>query len=256
MLAAERCEKIVRLVDERGGVRVSELSEMFGVTEETIRRDLAKLEQAGRLMRSHGGAVSVQNDQSPEIPFFEREVTNVEEKKEIAHAAIQHVQPRDRIILDASSTAWYMASLIPDIPLTVLTNSMKVAAALASKEKIEVVSTGGILAPRSMSYVGPLAESSLEQYHVNKAFISCKGVHLERGVTESSELQGRLKKKMISIADEVYLLADYSKFGVNEFSLVASCEAFHTIITDRKTDETLLADWQQRYAAKMIVSGA
>lgn len=256
MLAVERYEKIARLVDERGSVRVSELSEMFGVTEETIRRDLAKLEQSGRLIRSHGGAVSIQADQSPEIPFFEREVTNVEEKKEIAQAAIQHVQSKDRIILDASSTAWYMASLLPDIPLTVLTNSMQVAAALANKEKIEVVSTGGILSPRSMSYVGPLAESSVEQYHVNKAFLSCKGVHLERGVTESSELQGRLKKKMISIADEVYLLADYSKFGVNEFSLVASCEAFHTIITDRKTDEAFLSEWRQRFAATTIVAGA
>src|SRR5690606_7943287 len=133
-------------------------------TEETIRRDLAKLEQAGRLMRSHGGAVSVQNDQSPEIPFFEREVTNVEEKKEIAHAAIQHVQPRDRIILDASSTAWYMASLIPDIPLTVLTNSMKVAMELSTREKITLLSCGGILLSESLSFVGPIALSTLERY--------------------------------------------------------------------------------------------
>lgn len=254
MLAAERCEKIVQLVDERGSVRVSELSEIFKVTEETIRRDLDKLEQAGRLMRSHGGAVSVQ-DSAPETPFIEREVTNVEEKKQIAEEAVRHVQPRDRIILDASTTAWYMASLLPDISLTVLTNSMKVAIELAGKEKIEVVSTGGILSPRSMSYVGPLAESSVEQYHVNKAFISCKGVHLTRGATESNEMQGRLKKRMIGIADEAFLLADYSKFGVNEFAQVASCGAFHTIITDHKTERHYLDDIAERYSVEVIVAG-
>ncbi|GFR38367.1 putative HTH-type transcriptional regulator YulB [Insulibacter thermoxylanivorax] len=254
MLAAERCEKIVQLVDERGSVRVSELSEIFKVTEETIRRDLDKLEQAGRLLRSHGGAVSIK-DHTSETPFMEREVTNVEEKKQIAKEAVRHVRPRDRIILDASTTAWYMAQMLPDIPLTVLTNSIKVAFELANKEKIEVVSTGGILSPRSLSFVGPLAESSLEQYHVNKAFISCKGVHLDRGATESNELQARLKKRMIEIADEVYLLVDYSKFNVNEFSQAAPCEAFHTLITDAKAEQRFLAAWRERYAANVIVAG-
>lgn len=258
MLAAERCEKIVQMVDERGSMRVAELSEIFKVTEETIRRDLDKLEQAGRLMRSHGGAVSLASlqGQSTETPFIEREVTNVEEKKQIAKEAVRYVQPRDRIILDASTTAWYMASLLPDIPLTVLTNSIKVATELATKEKIEVVSTGGILSPRSMSYVGPLAESCLDQYHVNKAFLSSKGIHLTRGATESNEMQGRLKKRMISIADEVFLLADYSKFGVNEFIQVAPCDAFHTIITDRQTERSYLQQLQERYETRVIVAGS
>jgi DeoR/GlpR family transcriptional regulator of sugar metabolism len=146
--------------------------------------------------------------------------------------------------------------MLPDIPLTVLTNSIKVAIELAGKEKIEVVSTGGILASRSLSYVGPLAEKSLEQYHVNKAFISCKGVHLERGATESNELQGRMKQRMIGIADEVFLLADYSKFGVNEFTLVAPGHAFQTVITDRKTESKFLDDWKERYSAQVIVAGS
>lgn len=254
MLAAERCEKIVQMVDERGSMRVAELSEIFKVTEETIRRDLDKLEQAGRLMRSHGGAVSLQG-QSHETPFIEREVTNVEEKKQIAKEAVRYVQPRDRIILDASTTAWYMASLLPDIPLTVLTNSIKVATELANKEKIEVISTGGILSSRSMSFVGPLAESCLDLYHVNKAFLSSKGVHLTRGATESNEMQGRLKKRMISIADEVFLLADYSKFGVNEFTQVAPCDAFHTIITDHQAERSYLEQLQEQYATRVIVAG-
>jgi DeoR/GlpR family transcriptional regulator of sugar metabolism len=230
MLAAERYEKIVQLINERGSMRVSELSEQCQVTEETIRRDLDKLEQTGRLRRSHGGAVSVKELQ--EIPYEEREIAHMAEKKKIAETAVPFIQPHDRILLDASSTAWYMAALIPDIPLTVLTNSIKVALELAGKEKIELISTGGILASRSLSYVGPLTERSLEQYHVNKAFLSCKGVHPKRGLSESNELQGRIKQKMIGMTDQVFLLADSSKFGVQALTNVAPLDEVDVLITD------------------------
>lgn len=245
MLVQERYDKIVQLVNERGSIRVTELSELCQVTEETIRRDLDRLEQAGRLRRSHGGAVSVK-DQQPEIPYFEREITHAEEKKRIAEEAIRLIQPKDRILLDASSTAWYMAASMPDIPLTVLTNSIKVAMELSSKEKIEVISTGGILASRSLSYVGPLAERSLDAYHVDKAFFSCKGVHLERGVSESNELQARIKHKMVGMADQVILLADSSKFGVQAFTHVAELSDIDTIITDRRLPAELLSQLKEK----------
>lgn len=247
MLVAERYEKIVQLVNDRGSIRVSELSELCQVTEETIRRDLDRLEMAGRLRRSHGGAVSIKDQQPlhPEIPYAEREIIRAEEKRRIAAEAVKLIKPKDRILLDASSTAWYMASSMPDIPLTVLTNSIKVATELAGKEKIEVISTGGILAQRSLSFVGPLAERSLDAYHVDKAFLSCKGVHLERGISESNELQARVKQKMVGMADEVIVLADSSKFGVQAFTHVADLADVDSIVTDRSIDpETLrqLAD--------------
>ncbi len=235
MLVAERYEKIVSLVNERGSIRVSELSELCQVTEETIRRDLDRLEQSGRLRRSHGGAVSVKDmPQHPEIPYALREITHADEKKRIALEAIKRIQPKDRILLDASSTAWYMASDLPDIPLTVLTNSIKVATELSNKEKIEVISTGGILAQRSLSFVGPLAERSLDAYHVDKVLLLCKGVHLDRGISESNELQARIKERMIGMADEVVLLADSSKFGVQAFTHVADLAEVDVIITDRR----------------------
>lgn len=245
MLIQERYDKIVQLVNERGSIRVTELSELCQVTEETIRRDLDRLEQAGRLRRSHGGAVSVK-DQQPEIPYFEREITQADEKRRIAEEAIKMIQPKDRILLDASSTCWYMAASMPDIPLTVLTNSIKVAMELSSKEKIEVISTGGILASRSLSYVGPLAERSLDAYHVDKAFFSCKGVHLERGISESNELQARIKHKMVGMADQVILLADSSKFGVQAFTHVADMSDVDTIITDGRLSPELLLQLKEK----------
>lgn len=231
MLVAERLQRIVDLVNERRSIRVSELSELCGVTEETIRRDLDKLEAEGKLARTHGGAVSLSENQS-EVPYYEREIVHKEEKRRIAEEAAKRIRPKERILLDASSTAWYMARLIPDIPLTVLTNSIKVAIELSAKEKIQVISTGGILSPGSLSYVGPLAERALEQYHVNKLFLSCKGAHLERGLSESNELQGLIKQRMIDAADEVVLLADSSKFGVQAFTHVAGWDRVTRVVTD------------------------
>ena len=235
MLVAERHQKIGEIINNKGSIRVSELSTLFGVTEETIRRDLEKLENEGILQRSHGGAVSVRENQT-EVPYFEREITNVEEKKAIAHEALNYIQPSDRIILDASTTAWYMAKILPDIPLTVLTNSIKVSMELANKEKIEVISTGGILQSRSLSFVGPLTEQSLSFYHVNKAFISCKGIHLDHGISDTHEMQALLKRKMIDISDQVYVMVDYSKFEKRAFTRITSLNAIDLVITDAQTD--------------------
>jgi DeoR/GlpR family transcriptional regulator of sugar metabolism len=231
MLIADRYERIVELVNERGSIRVSELSTLCQVTEETIRRDLDRLEKAGRLLRSHGGAVSLR-DRQPETPYAEREIMNAAEKQQIAREAVLMIKPGDRILLDASTTAWYMASHLPDMPLTVLTNSIKVAAELSGKERIDVISTGGQLSRRTMSFVGHLAERSLELYHVDKMFFSCKGFHLERGASESNELQAMVKRKMISIAEQVILLCDSSKFGIQAFTHVATTSELDVVITD------------------------
>ncbi|MEK4236315.1 DeoR/GlpR family DNA-binding transcription regulator [Paenibacillus sp. FSL H7-0714] len=231
MLIADRYERIVELVNERGSIRVSELSTLCQVTEETIRRDLDRLEKAGRLLRSHGGAVSLR-DRQPETPYAEREIMNAAEKQQIAREAVMMIKPGDRILLDASTTAWYMASHLPDMPLTVLTNSIRVAAELSGKERIDVISTGGQLSRRSMSFVGHLAERSLELYHVDKMFFSCKGFHLERGASETNELQAMVKRKMISIAEQVILLCDSSKFGIQAFTHVATTSELDVVITD------------------------
>ncbi|MGE6718040.1 DeoR/GlpR family DNA-binding transcription regulator [Peribacillus frigoritolerans] len=236
MLVAQRHQKIVELVNERSSIRVTELSEIFSVTEETIRRDLEKLEKETKLKRSHGGAVSLQEDDS-EIHFSERVITNVNEKKVIAYEAAKRIVEGDRIILDASTTAWYMSKALPNIPLTVITNSTKVVMELSKKEKIEVISTGGRLLSKSLSFVGPIAEKSLTMYHVNKTFLSCKGFHLEEGLSDSNEGQALLKKKMIERSDAVILMVDSSKFGKKAFSLIVPPSEVDEVITDKEIDE-------------------
>jgi len=253
MLVAERHQKIVNLVNEKLSIRVSELSRIFGVTEETIRRDLEKLEKEELLQRSHGGAVSIKKLQS-EVSYLEREVTNAEEKRKIAQKAVSFIEPEDIIVLDASSTTWYMAKELPDMSLTVLTNSIKVAIELSAKEQVKVISTGGLLLPESLSYVGPLAERSLQMYHVNKAFISCKGVHMETGLSDSIEWQALVKRQMMDIADQTILLADSSKFGVRTFTQVAPLHGVKEIITDENINPTFVTTCKEKNIKMHIIN--
>ncbi|TWT27336.1 DeoR/GlpR family DNA-binding transcription regulator [Planomicrobium sp. CPCC 101110] len=254
MLVAERHKKMASLVNERGSSRVSELSRIFKVTEETIRRDLEKLETEGKLKRSHGGAVSVKENEL-EASYSEREIRNVQEKMAVAEEAVKLVSSNDRIVLDASTTAWYMAKILPDMPLTVVTNSLKVAMELAARNNITVISAGGTLVRKSLSFVGPQTTNALDSYHVNKAFISCQGIHSVRGISDSSEMQALVKKKMSEIADEVYLLADHTKFGLQAFSWIAPMQAIDFIVTDAKTSEAQLKDFRD-YPVSVIQPSA
>jgi len=246
MLVAERHQKIIELINERKSIRVTELSKIFSITEETIRRDLEKLESQKKLIRSHGGAVSIHTSSTSEVSYLEREITNVQEKKQIASEAVKQVNEGDKIILDASTTAWYMAKELPDMDITVLTNSIKVATELSVKKEITVISTGGILRSESLSNVGPLAESSLESYHVNKAFISCKGLHLERGMSEANEQQARMKELMVSSADTVYVMVDYSKFGSQAFTRFSDLDSIDYVITDSQVDQAIVQQLSER----------
>jgi DeoR family transcriptional regulator, fructose operon transcriptional repressor len=252
MLAIERQKKIVDMVNLHSSVRVSELSDLFSVTEETIRRDLEKLENEKKLLRSHGGAVRIQSEEA-EAHFSEREITNVHEKKAIALEAVKKVQEGDRLILDASTTAWYMAQILPDIQLTVITNAIKVAMELSRKEKINVISTGGTLQPKSLSFTGYLAESSLEQYHVNKVFLSCKGLHTEFGLSDSNESQALLKRKMLEITDQVYLMVDSSKIETRAFSSIGPLMPNYHLITDSHINEKFRNDLEERNIDLTIV---
>lgn len=246
MLVAERHEKITSLVNDRGSIRVTELSQLFKVTEETIRRDLERLESEGKLRRSHGGAVSIKEKEDTEIPYADREIRNMKEKKAVAKKAIQFVEENDRIILDASTTAWYMAKQLPDISLTIVTNSLKVAMELADREKVKVIVAGGTLLSKSLSLVGTQAENALDVYHVNKAFISCQGLHQDRGLSDSHEMQALIKKKMIECSDDVFLLIDHTKFDVQAFSLIAPLDQINYIITDASTGEKQLLPYKEK----------
>ncbi|WP_153730471.1 DeoR/GlpR family DNA-binding transcription regulator [Sporosarcina obsidiansis] len=239
MLAGVRHHKIKEMVDERGTIRVTELSQMLGVTDETIRRDLERLEGQGKLIRTHGGAMSTKQEED-DVPHFQREVINKDEKISVAKEAIKLIEEGDIIFLDASSSALYLARLIPDMRLTVLTNSIQICVVLSGHSKIQVISTGGNLSSRSMSYVGQVALNTLDSYYVDKLFFSCKGLDEDWGISDGNELQALVKQKIIERATKRILLLDHSKLGKKAFARIAGCSNIDTIIVDSKTEQDQL----------------
>ena len=237
MLAIERRKKIWALVEEQNIVRVSQLSTLFSVTEETIRRDLEKLEEEKKVIRQHGGAVKLDYTSS-ELHFSEREIRNVKEKAKIAEMASQFVNEGDKIMLDASTTATFFARNLPNIRLIVVTNSIQVVNELVDKDKIDVICTGGRYSPKSHSFIGPLAERALLNYHVNKLFISCTGVTISSGVSDTSEMQAILKNQMVEHANEIFLMMDSSKVNKSAFAHICEIEKISTIITDSNIDSS------------------
>lgn len=237
MTLKQRLEKIRELVKENKKVVVSQLSEMFDVTEETIRRDLEKLEAEGLVARTYGGAVLNQDVSREKIHFLKRVQTNMEEKQAIAEKAVGIIRRSSSIGADASSTVLEALKKIQEESgITVLTNSVEALREL-SLSSLNVVSTGGILDKNSLSLQGAGAKSSLGIYSVDIALISCKGLCLDGGVYDSNENEAELKQILVGRANKVVLLADHSKFGKTAFIRLADLAQIDTIITDRELDE-------------------
>ena len=244
MLAAQRQQAIVEEVARTGGARVADLARRLHVTQETIRRDLDALAAAGRLLRRHGGALPAE-DGGREPPHAERARSQPREKNAIAREAARRVRPGETILLDASSTALFLARHLPDRELTVLTNSLLVAEALAGKAKVRVTLVGGTLFRPSRSCLGPAAEQALGSYHADKLFLSARAVDAARGLRDANEQQAALKRLMIDAADQRFVLADHSKFGLQAPDFIAGIRSFHELITDSRTGARELDRWRR-----------
>jgi len=253
MLAIERQKEILAILAKEGSVRVAELARRFDVTEETIRRDFSKLESTGRIIRSHGGAVMTEQEETLR-PFAWREVANEAEKAAIVQAAARRILPDESILLDASTTAWHLAKHLSDISLTVVTNSLQIPIALATRENIAVHILGGRLGKKSLSFIGPYAEEQLRNYYVDRLFISCEGVDLERGISDRSENQAHLRRIMLSCAAKKYLLVDHTKFGNRTLSHICPITAFDEIITDSATPPAIIERLQEMQIPVTVVT--
>ncbi len=240
MLAQERHRRILSRIERAGSVRVAPLARELKVTEETIRRDLERLDAAGKLLRTHGGALTVGTDRR-ELPLRVRETVRIRQKRAIALHAARRIEEGDVVVLDASSTAHELARAMPDLPVTVVTNSLAAALAMADRTRVRVVLTGGVLDWASRSLLGPQAEQSLERFRIRKAFISCQGIDLERGLSVTADEHAGIKRRMMDLAEEVYLLADSSKFGVRAVEFFAPVTEVDVVITDAAADGEMIA---------------
>ncbi|AKE58696.1 DeoR/GlpR family DNA-binding transcription regulator [Citrobacter farmeri] len=237
MAAKDRIQAIKQMVANDKKVVVSNLSTIFQVTEETIRRDLEKLEDEGFLTRTYGGAVLNTTALSENIHFYKRAKSFYEEKQIIARNALPFIKNKTTMAADSSSTAMELLKLLKERnDLTLLTNSAEAFHELAQSE-INVVSTGGELNKNTLSLQGRITKEIINRYHVDIMVMSCKGLDRESGALDSNEAEAEIKKTMIRQATEVALLVDHSKFDRKAFVKLVDLNNINYIITNKAPGE-------------------
>ncbi len=255
MLALERQKKILELLDTDGAVMVSRLSTELGVTEETVRRDLEKLEAQELLRRTHGGALPMDSG-SYELSLEKRKSLNVEAKQALARKAVQYIAMGDTVFLDASTTTFYIAKELRSMKnVTVITNSIRVINELSGIDGIKVIAVGGIVS-NNQSLVGAMTENYIEEnYFADKMFFSSKGISENAVILEGNEQECFIKQRMIKNSRKRYYLCDKSKIGRVGYIRLASFEDIDFLITDAEIRGSLKENMAE-YDIKIINTGS
>jgi len=224
---------ILEKLESENQVNVSQLSEEFGISEVTIRNDLAQLEEKNLLVRARGGAIKIHQRVGLDHQLLKKNKINIKEKRKIAKAAAKLVQANDTIIIDSGSTTSEFASHLENITnLNVITNALNIASQLSNLKDINVIVPGGFLRKESLSLVGTPAESGFQNYFCDRVFLGVDGIDLEFGLTTPNIEEAHLNQKMISISKQVIVLADSSKFAKRSLAYICPLNKVDILITD------------------------
>lgn len=234
MLAIDRRAEILDQIQRESSVKVQDLSQAFDVTEETIRRDLEKLEAEGHITRTYGGAV-LNKGNNEDLSINIRESRNQEGKNRIARRVAELVENGDTLMMDSSTSAMFVARHLKDKKhITVITNSLRVPMEMAGQESAEVIVAGGTFRSSSLSMIGNRTADMLDGYYVNKAILGCKGFDPDTGTYEPHEMEAEIKKRMRQNAEQVILAADYTKMNHKSFIRTIDIRDIDILVTDRK----------------------
>ena len=246
MYAAERHEAIVATARVNGRVEVGALAEELGVTVETVRRDLTALERLGVIRRVHGGALLVER-LTIEPSLQTRQSQQSEQKARIAMRAIQEIPHGASVLLDSGTTAVAIAERLPaDMELTVVTNSVSVAAGLAERDGIELMMLGGRIRNRTGAAVGTWTIDALKDVCTDVAFLGTNGFSVDRGFTTPDQAESVSKSAMVAAARRVIVAADATKAGRVHLHRFASVEEVAMLITDAALDDDTAEDFDER----------
>ena len=241
---SDRHRAIVEEVQRCRYVSVVALSEAFGLSQPTIRRDLKRLEQMGLLRRVHGGAeATLQPGQVPR--FSVRLMQNAEVKQAIGQAASALIRPGNTILLDSGTTVLEIARNLPDSLLndggvTVLTRSLTIAYELRRRRQIRLIILGGLYLHDFDTLVGPQVEQALQEMHVDILFAGTDGLTVESGMSTDNVSEVGLLRTMAGRADRVVVVTDSSKIGVSNLQMILSLNEIHALITDSEAPEAFV----------------
>lgn len=228
-----RRRQILDLARGEGRVRVSELADVLDVAAETVRRDLRTLEDHGLVRRTHGGALPVDRP-GFEARMAQRAAESVAEKQRIAACAVGLLEGCESLFIDEGSTALAVANRLLEVdrPLTVVTHSVPVVAALSTRPRTEILMLGGTVRSASMATIGSAATAMLADLTLDLAVLSASGISLERGLSTSDREAADLKRAAVRAAGRRVFVGVHTKFGVTSFCRYAEVDDFDVVVTD------------------------
>ena len=232
----DRRNAIIKLLSERGKVKVADLSKLFGISEVTIRNDLSELEETGLLERVHGGAVNT-NRAYYSMSLHERMRTNEEAKKKIAAACAAVVSDGDTIMLNSGTTTFYAArELRKKRNLTIVTNSALIAQEMSLGHNACIILLGGNYNPQYQFAFGDDTIAQLRKYKADKLILSVDGIIAEEGVSTYHHMECEVSRQMISRSSRTIVVTDYTKIGRISFSNIESIDRIDMLITNSGAD--------------------
>jgi DeoR family transcriptional regulator of aga operon len=233
------------MLEARDSVPVTELAELFSISEVTVRSDLTTLAKQGLVERVRGGVQALRQGHS-EVGFDFRLRLEVDRKRAIARAAAKMVEEGEAVALDASTTAYYLAlELRTKRELVVVTNGLLVATALAEAPGVTVLVTGGELRLSAMSLVGDLGADVLRTTRINKGFLGARGLSLERGLMDLNPDEVRIKQEMADACEQVYGIFDGTKWHRSALLAFAAAEDLTGIVTDSSAPRDEVEAWRE-----------
>lgn len=252
--AQGRRSAILQRLREDSTVTVSRLSEQFGVSEVTIRKDLRILKDRKLLIRVHGGAIlsaAVPQDEVEERNFSFKKLINAKEKEAIGKAAAAHIKEGDTIMVDSGTTALEVVRNLHKFrDLTIITNSVNAMIEALKYSRFKVILVGGSVRGTSLSTVGSLAESNLKLFYCDKLFLGVDSFSLEDGLSTPSVEEASTNQMMISRAREVIAVFDSSKINKRALAFIAMPDKINTVITDDRLPSMV---WNQLKALNINV---
>jgi DeoR family transcriptional regulator of aga operon len=235
MRQTDRLAAILERLAESGGVGVSDLARQLAASPATVRRDLRLLEQQRLLSRTHGGAVA--QGILYELPLRYRGARHGDEKRRIASAAAERVEDGMVVGLTGGTTTTEVARVLGEMSrLTIVTNSLSIAAELAVRPNLKLVLTGGVARPESYELIGPLAEGTLSGLNLDLAIVGVDGISAAAGLTTHHEVEAGTNRTLIARAERTLVVADSSKIGRAAFARIVDAAAVEELITDRAAD--------------------
>jgi DeoR family transcriptional regulator, aga operon transcriptional repressor len=228
-----RRAKILDRLESSGQVEVPNLSELFKVSEVTIRNDLAHLEKKNLLLRTRGGAIK-QRRVGLDFALAEKQKQHLQEKQHIGRAAAEMIQEHDTVILDSGSTTMEIARNLGHLnQVTVITNALNIAGILAEYKNIKVIIPGGFLRENSYSLIGSMAEQSVRNYYCDKLFLGVDGFDSRYGISTPNIEEAQLNRVMVEISRELIVVTDSSKFNRRSFAFIAPSSQIDFVVTDK-----------------------